>query len=226
MNTAMIMDAQNINLSIPIQKIRNVYNLNKDNNIKTIKEIQYLNEDIRSIMLNSKAGKKIVELINKLNVSDRKIYVNDIKDYKKTYGKNYYLYKIAENNIVSDWVNVSINNTFDENDKLVESKLPFLKIFKINSTSDETISLIKKYLKDDINKEYSNLLKSPMYEELKGDNNEPLNFRDKNTARLSNDYINAYAYPLISNYNNYVYAIVSKDKNIIIEIEELIKRLP
>lgn len=66
-----------------------------------------------------------------------------------------------------------------------------------------------------------------MYEELRRDNNNvPLNLRNMNNAILSNDYINAYAYPLISSYNNYVYAIVSKDKNIIIEIEELIKQLP
>ncbi len=226
-NTATIIDGQNINLSIPIEKIKNVYNKNKNNEVKSIKDIQYLNEDVKSVMLNNSAGKELVEYVNKLEKTSRNVFWEDSRDYKDRYANGYYLYKLAENGIALDWVNITVNDTFDENEKLVESKLPILTIIKVSDTSPETIALIENYLAEDIIDMYSFLSEYPEYSEIKADSlNDGGETYHTITEKFSYDYMNAYTCPIISHYNNYVYAIVSKDLDVLSQIEKIIKKLP
>ena len=232
MNTATIDGGQNINLAISSKTIKNAYNKSKNNKAVSIKKVQYLNDNVKSVMLNNKAGKKLVELIDSLDNSENGVYYDDIRNYKKTYVKGYYLYKLADNGIATDWVNVRIDNQFDENLKLVESKLPFFQIIKVSDMSSDTISLVKGYLTEEAEANYQALLEDSTYSEIKT-NCDFLNddcgidlSKDRVTAKLSNSYINAWASPVISHYNNYIYVIVSKDSNIIEKIEKLIKQLP
>ena len=232
-NTATMIDGQNINLSIPIEKIKNVYNKNKNNEVKSIKDIQYLNEDVKSVMLNNSAGKELVEYVNKLEKTSRNVFWEDSRDYKDRYVNEYYLYKLAENSIALDWVNITVNDTFDENEKLVESKLPILTIIKVSDTSPETIALIENYLVEDIVNSYSWLLEHPEHSEVRsnslyfdGETYHLDTTKDIITEKFSYAYINAYTCPIISHYNNYVYAIVSKDADVLNQIEKIIKKLP
>lgn len=233
MNTATIVDGQNINLSIPIEKIKEAYQKSKNNKVKSIKKIQFLDDKVKSVMLNNNAGKELVELLNELNKTDTDIYYEDTSNYKKTYVEGYYIYKLADNNIISDWLNVGIDNTFDDNGKFIESKLPMLKIFKLNDTSSETISVIKGFIADEISGSYNELLRLPEYSELRTncdfekETNCVINLETNSlTAKLSNNYVNAFGSPKISHYNNYVYAIVSKDTEVVKQIEKIIKKLP
>jgi hypothetical protein len=233
MNTASYTDGQNINLSISIETIEKAYKSSKDLKSKSIKDIQYLDENIKSVILNNNAGKEIVEIVKNINKTDNEIVVNGIQNYKQ-YVSGYYLYKLADSKIASDWAFIKIGNTFDKNEKYIESELPYFIIIKLNDTSTETTSAVKQLISDDINGYYKEAVRLQEYSELKIEScvyeNHTYNCGDLSdktlTAKLSNDYINALKNPVISSFNDYVYAIVSKDSEIIEKLEKQIKLLP
>lgn len=232
-NTATITSGQNINLAIPIQKVKLAYNESKNNKIKTVKNVQYLsdeklNENVKSVMLNNNAGKELVELFDKYKSSDLKVYFEDFGDLNN-YNKEYYLYKLSKEGYVTDWIRGTVSNEFDDNDKLVESKIALLEITKVSDNSEDLISYIESQYSNDIKSEYAELLKNPNFSAMKGScDPETRECRPAReiTGKFSNDYIKAYRNPTISHYGNYVYLIISKDDTIVKQIEKIIKNLP
>lgn len=232
-NTATITSGQNINLAIPIQKVKLAYNESKNNKIKTVKNVQYLsderlNENVKSVMLNNNAGKELVELFDKYKSSDLKVYFEDFGDLNN-YNKEYYLYKLSKEGYVTDWIKGTVSNEFDDNDKLVESKIALLEITEVSDNSEDLISYIESQYSNDIKSEYAELLKNSNFSAMKGscdpETHECRPAREI-TGKFSNDYINAYRNSTISHYGNYVYAIVSKDDTVVKQIERIIKNLP
>lgn len=208
MNTATFTDGQNMNLAIPISKIKEVYNLSKNNNIKSIKEIQYLSKNVKSVMLNNQSGKEIVKIIEKNGLT-----ITDIEEYRKAIIDSYIYAKLIDEGIIEDRIYAANYNVIDMETFEVEyPPLSLIEIIKVKDTYEEYIEEIEKEYYDRISNMKA-ISKQMVY-----------NRKKEIWEEIILDFSN-YQYE-IGHYKNYVYLIEYSDNKIGKQIKNQIELLP
>lgn len=226
MNTATLTSGQNLNLAIPISKLKEAYEKSKDNKVKSINKIQVLNyKDFKTVLLNNEAGKNIIDIVkSKSNVDS--IYATESNN--SSYIDTYFMTQIINEGIASNWVEIYANSYWDNEKIYHESKIPQVKIIKINNISDDEIHNLMVYMQEEVDQIYSDLIRYP-YDTTDNLINIDGKFvyNDNPTKHYySQEYINAFKEPILKYSNGYIYKIVCKDKNLAKQIEKEIQNLP
>ena len=228
MNTATLTSGQNLNFAIPLLKIKEAYEQSKDNKVKKINKIQSIEYNgIKTVILNNDAGKNLIDIIkDKSNAIS--YYVTESNN--SSYIDTYFLTEIIDSGIASNWIEIYTHSGFDD-DKTTfyESKIPQVKIIKINDISDDEILNIMAQLQEETDGQYAELIRCPYYEiATLVESNDGKKYINGETTKhyYSQEYINAFKEPILKINNGYIYQIVCSDKKLAKEIEAEIEKLP
>lgn len=233
MNTATLTSGQNLNLAIPLSKIKEAYEKSKNNKVKKIDKIQVLKyKDVKTVLLNNNAGKNIIDIIKN---KSKAISYYSCEANNSGYVDTYFMNQIINEGLASNWIVIEANGDWDDNVKTYhESKIPRIRIIKTNNISEKEIQNILSSLEEEIYEIYIDLINNPyaetalMLQDEKGnyyfDTDEEGIITRK--QRYSNDYIKAFEKPIVKYNNGYIYEIICANEKVTKQLEKEIRNLP
>lgn len=219
MNTATLTAGQNLNLAIPMAKIKDAYEQSKNSKVQKIQQIQSATyKEIESVILNNEAGKNIIDI-----VKDKSKAISFYAcEYKNSgFVDTYYMNQIVSEGLASNWIDINANGGWgDDNKTYYESVIPQVRIIKVNNISDKEIQNILLLLQEEISDNYAFIAYSP-YDAIFHASSKEYTYH-----YYSQEYLNAYKKPILNYSNGYIYKIVCSDSKLAKQIEEEINKLP
>lgn len=219
MNTATLTAGQNLNLAIPMSKIKDAYEQSKNSKVQKVQQIQTLTyKEIESVILNNKAGKNIIDIVKEKSKAIS-FYACEYKD--SGFVDTYYMNQLVNEGFASNWIDINAKGGWGDDSKTYyESGIPQVRIIKVNDISDKEIQNILALLQEEISDDFAFIAYSPYDAILHASSGE------YTYHYYSQEYLNAYKNPILNYSNGYIYKIICSDSKLAKQIEEEIKKLP
>lgn len=218
MNTASYDAGQNLNLAISIQEIEEAYEDAKTNKVKEVHKIQYIKyKDVKTVVLNNHAGKKIIDIIKEKSGVDS-FYSTEFED--SGYIDSYYMSRIVNEGYAENWISIYAHSGLNDDGKYCESIIPEITIIKMNDSSNSTVQAVVSIMEEEAISRFENIMNHPYDSILDPTRGEAKDYY------YSSEYLDAFRNIITKSHGNYVYQIICSDSKITKQIEKEIHKLP